>query len=418
MQNLKFKLNSWSADFSWPLFIAAIFFLSPTLIIAWISFSRQDFFQQHLENIGEAGCNLLVLAFCLYLLGYLLVAVIKPSANNSWLWLVAVLTFVVSLVTIPLLSRDITAYALNADIFYHGHLNPYLTPIGLGRQSWHLGQLWWLNYPSPYGPVFFLLLGLPFLVSWGQLLPFIFSYKVLVLVAFVLTGYLFSSYRRQCHLPAYLDWLFYLNPALIVNWLIEGHQEVFIVLILLWLLWRSSKKNVFNLGALLLASFMKITAVIFWPLSWFKDKIFNWRRFWQANLLLLLSWLLFFAIIHLTPLDFWHNNLAFLDQQCFYACSPLVMVSNNLLGAGAGIFRLGLFVIIYLASLYFFLFKNYQPVKFIIWSFTALFFINTSWLTPWYPTLVIPFALLTKKRSYIILAGLITIYCLWHYVGL
>jgi len=80
-------------------------------------------------------------------LGYLLVAVIKPSANNSWLWLVAVLTFVVSLVTIPLLSRDITAYALNADIFYHGHLNPYLTPIGLGRQSWRIGQLWWLNYP-------------------------------------------------------------------------------------------------------------------------------------------------------------------------------------------------------------------------------------------------------------------------------
>jgi hypothetical protein len=418
MQNLKFKLSSWSADFSWPLLIVAIFFISPTLIIAWISFSRQDFFQQHLENMGEASYSLLVLAFCLYLLGYLLVAVIKPSANNSWLWLVAVLTFVVGLVIIPLLSRDTTAYALNADVFYHGHLNPYLTPIGLGRQSWHLGQLWWLTYPSPYGPVFLLLLGWPFLASFGQLIPFIYSYKVLVLLAFILTGYLFSSYRRQCHLPAYLDWLFYLNPALIVNWLIEGHQEVFIVLMLLWLLWRSSKKNVFNLGALLLVSFIKITAVIIWPLSWFKDKIFNWRRFWQANLLLLLSWLLFFAIIHLTPLDFWHNNLAFLNQQCFYACSPLVMVSNNLLGGAAGLIRLGLFIVAYLASLYFFLFKNYQPVKFIIWSFTALFFVNTNWLTPWYPTLIIPFSLLTKQRSYIYLAGIITAYCLWHYLGL
>jgi len=418
MQNLKLKLNSWSANFSWPLFIVVIFFLSPTLIIAGASFSRQDFFQQHLENIGTVGHCLLVLSFCFYLLGYLLLAVIKPPVNNIWLWLVTALIFAISLVTVPLLSRDTSAYALNADIFYHSHLNPYLAPIGLGRQSWLLGKLWWLNYPSPYGPIFLMLLGWPFLMSGGQFLPFIFSYKVLVLASFIASGYLFSSYRRQCHLPAYLDWLFYLNPALIINWLLEGHQEVFIVLIILWLLWRSNKQKVFSLGALLLVSFIKITAVIFWPLSWFKDKIFNWRRFWQANLLFLLSWLLFFAIIHVTPLEFWHNNLAFLDQHCFYTCSPLVMASNNLLGESAGIVRLGLFVVIYLASLYFLLFKNYQPIKFIVWSFTALFFVNTSWLTPWHPTLIIPFSLLTKQRSYIYLAGVITAYCLWHYLGL
>jgi len=185
-------------------------------------------------------------------LGYLLLAVIKPPVHNIWLWLVTALIFAISLVTVPLLSRDTVAYALNADIFYHSHLNPYLAPIGLGRQSWLLGKLWWLNYPSPYGPIFLMLLGWPFLMSGGQFLPFIFSYKVLVLASFIASGYLFSSYRRQCHLPAYLDWLFYLNPALIINWLLEGHQEVFIVLIILWLLWRSNKQKVFSLGALLL----------------------------------------------------------------------------------------------------------------------------------------------------------------------
>jgi len=407
----------WITGFSWPLFLAAMLFIIPSTIIAWLSLTRADFFQQHLENISFNGYCLLALCFGCYLLAWLALIIIKPASNNYFLWAVAAIIFIISLVTVPLLSRDVAAYALNADMLYYGHFNPYTEPISLGRQSWQLGSLWWLNYPSPYGPLFLLTIGLPFLVSAGNLLAFIFSYKVLVLLAFGLSGYLFSRCRRQFNLPSYLDWLFWLNPALIINWLTEGHQEVFIVLILLWLLFNQIKTNFSQLG-LLAPGFIKITAVILWPLSWFKNQIFNWRRFWLGSVLFATVWLLFFAMLGLTPLNFWHKNLAFANQHCFYTCSPLIMASNQLPTGVAEVLRLLLFVGAYLAALYFFLFRKYQPLKFIVWSFMALFFINTKWLTPWYPTLIIPFSLLIKERKYLILSGLLTAYCLWHYLGL
>lgn len=410
------KLN-WLTDFSWSLFWVAILLIIPTLVIAWLSFARQDYFRQHLENMILPGYLLLIFSFCLILLGWLLLHIIKPVVNNRFLWLVGLAVFAISLVTVPLLSRDTAAYALNADMLYHGHFNPYTEPISLGRQSSQLGSLWWLDYPSPYGPVFLLLLGLPFLLSFGNLLLFIFSYKLLVLLAFGLIAYLFSRYRRLHHLPDYLDWLFLLNPALIINWLLEGHQEIFIVISLLWLL-NYRHKFSSQLLILLSAGLIKITAVIIWPLSWFKDQLFSWKRFFIANLIFVFSWLLFFILINLSPLAFWQKNLAFSSKYCFYNCSPLITISDQLWSSEAGLIRLLLFTTAYLASLYFFLFKKYQPLKFIIWSFMALFFINTKWLTPWYPTLIIPFSLLIKGRKYFYLTVLLTAYCLWHYLGL
>jgi len=407
----------WITGFSWPLFLAAMLLIIPSLIIAWLSISRQDYFQQHLENISFSDYRLLALCFGCYLLAWLALIIIKPANNNYFLWLTAAIIFIISLVTVPLLSRDAAAYALNADMVYYGHFNPYIEPINLGRQSFQLGSLWWLNHPSPYGPLFLLIIALPFLVSAGNLLAFIFSYKILVLLAFGLSGYLFSRYRRQLNLPSYLDWFFWLNPALIINWLTEGHQEIFIVLILLWLLSSQSKSHYHQLGLLAL-SFIKIIAIILWPLSWFKNQIFNWRRFWLGGILLAATWLLFFAIIGLTPLDFWHKNLAFTDRHCFYACSPLVMATNQLPAGIADVSRLILLIGAYLATLYCCLFKKYQPLKFIVWSLLALFFIHTKWLTPWYPTLIIPFTLLIKERKYLVIGGFLTAYCLWHYLGL
>ena len=342
---------------------------------------------------------------------------IQPVANNRFLWVVATVIFAVSLVTVPLLSRDTAGYALNADMLYHGHFNPYIEPIGLGRQASQLGSLWWLNYPSPYGPVFLLIILVPWLASAAQLLPFIFIYKLLALAAFLAAFYLFRRYRRQTNQPDYLDWLFLLNPALIINLLLEGHNEVFIILCLLWLLVYEKRFTVILTG-LLAAVFIKLTALIVWPLTWFKNQRFSWQRFIIANLLLALAWSLFFGIIQLTPLDFWRQNFSFANNHCFYACSPLIAATTLLPIKLAAISRFSLFVLVYLVSLYLFLFKKYQPLKFIIWSFMALFFINTKWLTPWYPAVIIPFSLLVKERKYLILAGALTAYCLWHYVGL
>ena len=91
-------------DFSWSLFWVAILLIIPTLVIAWLSFARQDYFRQHLENMILPGYLLLMFSFCLILLGWLLLYIIKPVVNNRFLWLIGLIVFAVSLVTVPLLS--------------------------------------------------------------------------------------------------------------------------------------------------------------------------------------------------------------------------------------------------------------------------------------------------------------------------
>jgi hypothetical protein len=417
VSDLKLVTNGWLKSGLWKISLMALLLVAPVLGISWLSWTRLDFFQQHLENMPASAYLWLVFCFSLYLLGWFSLFWLKPVAGNRYLLIVAALIFAVSLVTPPLLSRDTAAYALNADILYHGHFNPYLEPLSLGRQADQLGSLWWLDFPSPYGPVFLAIIFLPWLIAAAHLLSFIFFYKLLVLVTFLAIFYLFRHYRQKIDQPGYVDWLFLLNPALAVNLLLEGHNEVFIILCLLWLFCCGKKFGAILVG-LLAAIFIKLTAIIVWPLAWFKNQRFNWPRFIIANLLLVLAWSLFFWIINLTPLAFWRQNISFATNHCFYTCSPVIALGNLLPLKVAAISHFGLFIAVYLASLYFFLFKKYQPLKFIVWSFLALFFIQTTWLTSWYPTVIIPFSLLVKDKKYLIITGFVTAYCLWHYVGL
>ncbi|MCX6793279.1 MAG: polyprenol phosphomannose-dependent alpha 1,6 mannosyltransferase MptB [Candidatus Falkowbacteria bacterium] len=315
----------------------------------------------------------------------------------------------------PLLAVDTTAYALNAEVIYTNIQNPYTTPLNAATVPKELSDVWWMALPSPYGPAFLLITFIPWLISFSSLFAFIYAYKLFALVAFLASAWLFSKLRQRENAPAYLDLLFILNPALIINLVLEGHNEVFIILFLLLFLY-TSDKPLKKLGYMTMAVLIKFSTFLAWPLIWFKNSKFNLKSFVKSNIFLLIIGLIFFKVINLLPQDFLKQNVLFINNACFYKCSPIYSLGNHLPNLFGDYFKIITFLLAYLFILYWFLIKRYEPLKFIVWSFVALFFITTKWLTPWYPTIIIPFSLLLNNKKYLLISALITAYCLLHYI--
>jgi len=386
------------------------------LLITIFSLTRSNFLAITLETFSQA--QLLVLAMLLFglLCSWLIMIYIKPTINK-FLKIIIPLVLLLGLITPPLLSNDIPAYFLNAQIIYSENKNPYQTPLKSIVMPAELQSIWWVNFPSPYGPIFLLLLLLPWLISFSYLFIFIYTYKLLALVAFIAAYWLFSKLRQKNNAPPYFDLLFLLNPALLINLVVEGHNEVFIILFLLLFLY--FKANTFkSLLYISAATLIKFTALVIWPLAWFKDQKLNLRSFVYSSLSLLIICLLFFSLAKLSPLNFIKQNIFFINSFCFYVCPPFDRLIGFLNANIISQVKIIGFALVYSAITYWFLFKKHDPLKFIVWSFVVLFFIQTKWLTPWYTIIIIPFSLLLNNKKYLLLTAVITAYSLLHYLRL
>lgn len=386
------------------------------LVIGFLSFSRSNFLAITLETFSKTQIGYLNIIFISLILTWLSLFIIKPKLNKTTK-LVVLIILSICLVLPPLLSVDTTAYWLNADIIYSQNKNPYTTPLKFAQVPTELNNVWWMQTPSPYGPIFLLIISLPWLIGFFNLFVFIYAYKLLALVGFLLSFWLFSKLRQRAKAEPYLDLVFLLNPALIINLVLEGHNEIFIILFLLLFLYFNNQATK-SLGALTLAILIKFNAVILWPLTWFKNQKINLKSFLVSSLLLAIVGTIFFTTINLLPQDFFINNIAFINTFCFYRCTPLERLLLPLPDQISLAIKLISFSAIYLIVIYYFIFKKYEPLKFITWILIALFFISTKWLTPWYPTIIIPFSLLISNKKYLLLSALITAYCLLHYLFL
>lgn len=377
------------------------------------SFSRGNFLSENVESMSLNRFILLKTLFLGIILCWLALTAIKPTLNKN-LKIIIFIIFLAGLITPPFLARDIPGYSLNAEIVYSQGRNPYITPLLVAHVPPEMKDLWWVKAPSPYGPIFLLIIFIPWIFSFSSLLAFIFTYKLITLATFILSFWLFSKIRQRENGPPYLDALFLLNPALIINLIIEGHNETFLIFfLLLFIYFKDSVTK--NFSSLVASIFVKFTTLLVWPLAWFKAGKINLKLFITSNLFLLAICLLFFKIINLPALIFLKQNIFFAFNNCFYVCPPFYLVTNFLPENIVNYLKIILFGLAYLLTIFLFLFKKYEPIKFIFWSFLALFFIQTKWLTPWYPTLIIPFGLLINNKKYSILTVLITIYCLLHY---
>ena len=387
----------------WSLGLLPIFYL----FIAYISFSRRDIFLNHLENFSSSELYNVLIVFVFIFSAYSLLFINREFLRVSKKYYYYILGAILLLCFVipPFMSRDVAGYMLSADIFWGRLGNIYLVNVHISQWAHYLSNLWWLDYPAPYGPLFVIAL----LPAWlGGLKSFVFGiyiYKLLSLGLFILSAYLL---RKMTDTKTF--WLYVFNPAILINFVLEGHNDLWIAFLLLVFVYKK-KKVLGKYLSLLGAIFIKYTAVILWPLMWFRDNKFRFKLFIISNLIVLSLIALFFWIFSVSPLDFWYN-LSFLEGNCFYRCSPVAAIFPS------SIIRLGLFIASYDIIAWYFLYRNFSPTKFIIWSFLALFLIKIKWLTPWYLPVLIPLILTVKGKSYYYIALVITFYGLFHYLFL
>ncbi|MEK7595083.1 MAG: hypothetical protein AAB443_00620 [Patescibacteria group bacterium] len=237
----------------------------------------------------------------------------------------------------------------------------------------------------------------------------------------ILFGKILDSLGRQR-----LFFLFAFNPTVLIHLVLEAHNEVIILFLLLGSVYMLLRRRSLIGGLLTISMILiKYYPIIILPIFILKrkkqgNKLLWTKQFFLSSLLItLLIIFSFFVIKHPNLKPFLDQNLNLRrDIGCFHRCSPIVSLTRYVFAENEGLVRTTVFVAFYLLLIYYLLIKNFMLLEFLFFALSATFFIFISWLTPWY--LVLPISigvLLSNRRSYLFLVIVLTFYSLFHYFG-
>ncbi|MDE2025976.1 MAG: hypothetical protein KGJ07_05765 [Patescibacteria group bacterium] len=198
---------------------------------------------------------------------------------------------VISLFAYPaMLSYDIFNYVADAKILFHYHENPYIFMatdfIGDPLISFlHNG-----NNISPYGVFWTLLSGIPFSLGFGNFIATLFAFKGFVIGFYVLTLYILKKITNNSFIVS----LFGLNPLVILESLMGGHNDIVMMGLALLALFLLSKKHIFKgVLTLILSILIKYGTIMLLPVYvyasvfYLRKRKVNWENiyFWSALLM-------------------------------------------------------------------------------------------------------------------------------------
>ena len=201
-----------------------------------ISWHRPSFFQINIETFTEPQRTAVLYVFFGLLAVYALIASSLRGIPVFSLRKTILLSapFVLLLVsTPPLLSTDTAIYVTKAKNFVQFNKSPYeISPIDPLWKN-EIGTMPWAEAGSLYGPLFYIMMiplgGLPF----ASAATVIFVYKILIALLFFASVWLMNKLLQHVHAPPYFLALYALNPALLVNGIMEGHNDILVLFLLL-----------------------------------------------------------------------------------------------------------------------------------------------------------------------------------------
>ncbi len=388
------------------------------LPLIWLSLSRGSFFLEHLENFTSAQKQILYVALLSLILPYLLL-VTRDSAFIQAVRLRVKLCVLLTLLTLlvitpPLLSLDSSLYLINGRNWIEFAANPLVVIQGsIHSNPWsnEVGNLRWLGESTFYGPLFYPLL-IPIIKLNLSLIASILAYKCLNVLVFVFTLILFGMLIKERRDAKSLWLILAFNPALLVNFVLEAHNDLLLIFFLMAMLvamrhafWRSA-------GAFLGISIaIKYVTIILLPIFIFR------RAAWIFIPLPLLLGLMLFDF----PLQHIVNQLVKIGSfGCFYSCTPPLSLLNLIFSVDIGPL-VAKVIFLCLFALLSWHFSRHQPVTFIALALSCLVFFAAQWVPPWYVALPIPFLLLASSEKigandwYLKASFVLTCYSLFNY---
>lgn len=216
-----------------------------------------------------------------------------------------------------MLSYDIFNYIATAKVLFNYHENPYLImpmeflkdPILLFTQA--------ANKIALYGPLWTLISGIPYALSFSNYLVSIFAFKVLVLLFYIGMIWIIWKITRNY----YSILLFAANPLVVIEVFISGHNDILMMLLVLLSFYFLRNKKIYLSIVLILASILIkystiflipvfiyvvikningskldwdkiyfycfISMILVFSLSIFREEIYPWYAIWPFSFLVL-----------------------------------------------------------------------------------------------------------------------------------
>lgn len=208
------------------------------------------------------------------------------------IWSLIILSVVILFFAFPAFSYDIFNYMATARVTFLYRENPYLVmPIEISNEPM-LKFMHAANKTALYGPFWILLTAIPHFLGQGNLVLTVFVFKAFVILFYLALAWLI--WRLSSHHLLALTF-FALNPLVIVNTLVDGHNDVVMMALALLAFLFLQKKKFFMAGVMVLASILiKFATFLLLPVwawlifaQWWQQKI-NWQKIWLVSTLALL----------------------------------------------------------------------------------------------------------------------------------
>ncbi|MFC1727232.1 hypothetical protein ACFL0Y_01790 [Patescibacteria group bacterium] len=346
----------------------------------------------------------------IYILGY---KNVRQSCSHTKTIFIFSIIFSLILIFVPIIaSDDLGTYIYRSRIFSKYGQNPYLvTYDSFVHDEFYteLSNLWSGN-TTVYPPLFTLWGGLVTFLAGNSLWASFLFFKMAAVLANLAASRLIlalSKDNRSYYLYAF-------NPILLSFFLVDGHNDVYLVLFLLWSLYFLFKKETLKFlffGWLFLffsvmVKYFSLLAVPFYAVYTFKKINQPKQRLFFTGLILLV----FTGLTVLLYAPFWDGAQiltrlpAVVQIQNYNNSSPLITLMTNLLISikvedayrWSIIFSRGVFLVSSLILfIHFLVSKNRFKeglVRSLLLVFSFFFFFFFTWFWPWYFTTVVALA--------------------------
>lgn len=202
----------------------------------------------------------------------------KKFTTENIKWLIGVTVGILAL-SYPAFSYDIFNYIFTAKVTFFYHENPYIIMPVEFIEDPNLVFTRAANKIALYGPLWVLLSSFPYVISFGNIILSIFSFKALVAIFYLATAWSIWKTSQNNFSVA----LFALNPLVIIETLVSGHNDIVMMFFALLSFYLLKKDRIFvALFALLTSILIKYATILLLPIFLFiayrtwKKRVVNW----------------------------------------------------------------------------------------------------------------------------------------------
>lgn len=195
-----------------------------------------------------------------------------------------------------MLSYDILNYIATSKILFLYRENPYvIMPIEI-QGDLLFSFMHAANKIALYGPFWLLITGIPHFLGFDNLLLTLFSFKIFITAFYLGTVYLVWKISKNI-LPVIL---FSLNPLIAIETLVSGHNDIFMIFLVLFSFFLLMRKKlglaIFFFTASVLIKYTTLLLIpVFLFIVWktIKKHEINWDKiFYYSSLLMTIAFLL------------------------------------------------------------------------------------------------------------------------------